>query len=200
MRLFKFISGLVMLLLLIAASGCGRSPDTTLYTLTALAPKSAHSAMVPLSVSVGPISLPDLVDRPEMVIRVSANKVKLLETHLWAEPLRSEIPHLMAENLTRLLRPARVFVYGQTAVPPAQYRVMMDIQRFEFRPEAGVDIGAYWSIQRTSDKSILKTAHSQVHQAVTKAGYDAVVAAYSSALETVCADIARSLSGLKLKQ
>jgi hypothetical protein len=34
--------------------------------------------------------------------------VDILETHHWAESLKSEIPRLLAENLARLLRPARV--------------------------------------------------------------------------------------------
>jgi hypothetical protein len=190
------MSKLVLLFLLVAAAGCGRSPDTTLYTLTALAPESAHSTDASLTVSVGPVSVPDLVDRPELVLRVSANRVKLLETHLWAEPLRSEIPRLMVENLTRLLRPARVFVYGQNAVPEAQYQVFMDIQRFEFKPGKGVNIEAFWSIRRQSNKKVLQTGHSLVHQPVEKAGYDAVVAAYSQALEQICSDIATALRNM----
>lgn len=195
MTISRLMLGMAALVVLVAASGCGRSPDASFYTLSALAPESAPSSSNSLSISVGPVTLPDLVDRPQMVIRVADNRVELLENHLWAEPLKSEIPRLIAENLSRLLRPANVSVYGQNTVQDAQYHVLMDIRRFDSIPGAGVTIEALWSVRRDADKSVLKTGHSLVHQPVEKAGYGAVAAAYSRALAVICDDIAKVLRG-----
>lgn len=193
MTLRRFVSGILILIWLIAISGCGRSPDTIFYTLTALAPEPASSSGASLSVSVGPVTLPDLVDRPQLVIRVAKNRVELLDAHRWAEPLRSEIPRLMAQNLSRLLHSTRVFVYDQNTALDAQYRVLIDIQRFESQPDKGVTIEALWSIRREPGDKVMHTSHSLVHQPVENTGYDAVAAAYSRALAIVCGDIAKIL-------
>ncbi len=195
MTISRLMLGMVSLVVIVASFGCGRSPDASFYTLSALAPQSASFTANTLSISVGPVALPDLVDRPQLVMRIGDNRVELLENHLWAEPLKSEIPRLMAENLSRLLRPANVSVYGQYTVQNAQYHVLMDIRRFDSMPGVGVTIEALWSIRRDNDKTVFKTGRSLVSQPVEKAGYDAVAAAYSRALMVICGDIAKALRG-----
>ena len=53
------------------------------------APESAPPGTTSFSVSVGPVTLPMVVDRPQLVLRVSDNRVDILEMHRWAEPLKS---------------------------------------------------------------------------------------------------------------
>lgn len=192
MRTIRFVLSMAALLLLAFTSGCGSSPNATFYTLTALAPESSSTSSASLTISVGPVTLPALDDRPQLVIRTADNKVDLLEFHRWAAPLTSELPRMIAQNLSRLLRPARVFVYDQSPFKKAQYRVLMDIQRFEAVPGAGVTIEALWSIRRNADGSVVKAGHSLVHQPVEKPGYSAVVAAYSRALASICGNIAKT--------
>ena len=103
----------------------------TFYTLSAMSPEAASPAASLRAVAVGPVTLPELVDRPQLVIRVAADRVDIVETERWAEPLKSEIPRLLAENLARLLRPARVSTIDQSESRDAEYRVLVDIQRFE---------------------------------------------------------------------
>ncbi len=180
--------------LLVAASGCARSPVVNFYTLTAVAPEAASPAAAYHSVVVGPVTLPELVDRPQLVIRVDANRVDILETYRWAEPLKNEIPRLLAENLARLLRPARVSTYGQSASRDAEYRVLVDIQRFESIPGDGVTIGSLWSVSRNAVGAIPRKGRSLVHEPAVGAGYDALVAAHGRALAAISRDIAQALS------
>src|SRR5512137_88877 len=87
-------------------TGCA-SPRTNFYTLNvAAAPDATAPAME--AVAVGPVSLPALLDRPQLVVRTAPNRVEFLETHRWAEPLKSELPRVIAADLTRLLNQARV--------------------------------------------------------------------------------------------
>ncbi|MGB9081412.1 MAG: PqiC family protein [Desulfuromonadaceae bacterium] len=184
---------IVTLSLAVALAGCSRSPRVTFYTLEsgAQVEAAASAAAVP-SVAVGPVTLPEVVDRPQLVVRVAANRVEILETHRWAEPLKSEIPRLMAENLRRLLGSARVSSYLQHAGVDADYRVLVDIQRFESSPGEAVTIEAVWSLRRSAGGAP-KTGRSLVREPVDAAGYDPLVAACGRALLAVSRDLAGAI-------
>jgi hypothetical protein len=175
------------------AAGCGRSPGVSFYTLTAMAPEATVPTTTTRAVAVGPVTLPDLIDRPQLVIRVAANRVEILETHRWAESLKSEIPRLLAENLARLLRPARISAYQQSASRDAEFRVLVDIQRFETIPGEGVTIEALWSVRRIAVGATPRKGHSLVSEPVGGTDYDALVAAHGRALAAISGDIAQAL-------
>jgi uncharacterized lipoprotein YmbA len=126
------------------------------------------------------------------VVRVAANRVEILETHRWAEPLKSEIPRLIAENLRRLLGSSRVSSYLQNAGVDADYRVLVDIQRFESLPGEAVTIEAVWSLRQVTGGT-QKTGRSLVREPVDAVGYDPLVAAYGRALLAVSRDLATAI-------
>jgi len=173
-------------------AGCGRSPRVTFYTLEPGAPVEAPAAGALPAITVGPVTLPELVDRPQLVVRVAANRVEILEAHRWAEPLKSEIPRLIAENLSRQLGSGRVSSYLQNAGADADYRLLVDFQRFEATPGEAVIIEAGWSLRRAGGRTP-KTGRSVVRETVGAGGYDALVAAYGRALRAVSADLARAV-------
>ena len=189
----SFTLRIITICLAVALAGCSRSPRVTFYTLEpgAQVETAAAATAVP-AVAVGPVTLPEVVDRPQLVVRVAANRVEILETHRWAEPLKSEIPRLIAENLGRLLGSSRVSSYLQHAGADADYRVLVDIQRFESSPGESVTIEAVWSLRRAAGGAP-KTGRSLVREPVGAEGYDPLVAAYGRALLAVSRDLARAI-------
>lgn len=183
--------------LAVALVGCSRSPQVTFYTLDAGMRLDRASAKAVPVVVVGPVTLPELVDRPQLVLRVASNRVDILEAHRWGESLRSEISRLIAENLGGLLGSSGVSSYLQQSVAEAEYRVMVDIKRFEAVPGEAVTIDVVWSLRRASGGDRI-TGHSLLREPfATPAGaeaYDPVVAAYGRALLSLSGDIAKAIS------
>lgn len=194
MRNFAF--WLSVLSLTLTLTGCSRSPRVSFYTLESAAQidSSATISAVP-TIAVGPVTLPDVVDRPQLVMRVAANRVEILESHRWAEPLKSEIPRLIAENLGNLLGSSRVSSYLQNTGSDAEYRLFVDIQRFESLPGEAVTVEAIWSLRHAAGGSP-KTGRSLVREPVSADGYDPLVAAYSRALLAVSRDLATAIRGV----
>ena len=194
MKMRRFGIGMIMVCWsAVALTGCSRSPRVTFYTLEATAtPETAPPAATSISVAVGPVTLPQVVDRPQLVIRVAANRVDILEMQRWAAPLKSEIPRLIAENLARQLGPARVSVYPQTASESVDYRVFIDIQRFDATPGEGVTVDALWSVRHTGGGTS-RTGRSVVNEKVAGESYDVLVAAYGRAFAAVSKDIAQAI-------
>ena len=192
MMTLRFLTAMTILCLTAALlTGCSRSPRVTFYTLNAAATPDAASPAA-ASVAVGPVTIPSLLDQPQLVVRTSANRVDILETHRWAEPLKSEIPRIIAEDLAVLLPQARVSSYPQNAGLDADYRVQVDIQRLEMTAGKGVDLDALWSVRR-SGESVAKTGRSVISEPASAGGYDSLVAAQSRALAVLSRDLARAL-------
>jgi len=192
MKMHCSITGMTILCLAVALlGGCSSSPRVTFYTLNVAATDETPAPTIN-SVAIGPITLPDLLDRPQLVVRTSANRVEILETHRWAESPMSEIPRIIAADLGILLKPARVSTYPQNAGLEADYRALLDIQRFEMTAGEGVGLEVLWSVRR-SDGGVPKTGRTVVSEPVGAAGYDALVAAQSRALAAVSRDLARAL-------
>ncbi len=144
--------------------------------------------------AVGPISLPEVVDRPQLVVRSGPNKVTLIDEHRWAESLKGEIPRVIAENLSRLLATGQVWAYPQNVTGPFDYRVLVDIQRFESTPGQIAAIDALWTIQRPSKEGVvLKSGRSTVQQPIAGQEYDALVSAHSRALAAISGEIAEAI-------
>jgi uncharacterized lipoprotein YmbA len=147
------------------------------------------------SVSVETPTVPELVDRLHLVERTHTNQIEIREFHRWAEPLKSSIPRLLAENLSRLLESDRISSYPQNMGSDADFRVFVDFHRFESEGSA-VSVDALWNIRRTADggqKSGQKSGRMRIREVTGGQGYESVVAAYTRALSALSSDIAQAL-------
>ncbi|HET7158024.1 MAG TPA: ABC-type transport auxiliary lipoprotein family protein, partial [Burkholderiales bacterium] len=99
-------------------AGCGTSPPERFYTLASEpAPTlSANTLANAVSIIVGPVSVPELVDRPQFVVRSGANRVEIAEQSRWAAPLKHEIPRVIADHLARFIEGARTTTSASRAV------------------------------------------------------------------------------------
>jgi hypothetical protein len=175
--------------LLLAA--CGSSPKERYYTLTAdaSAPVTGTSA---LSIAVGPVTVPEAVDQPQIVAQVGANQVAMYEYQRWASPLKGEIARVIAANLAQELGTPRVWSYAQATLPKRDYQVLVDVQRFDSVLGEAVTVEALWTI-RPAEGGKAKTGRSSVRQATAGDGFDALAAAHSRALARVSQDIAAAI-------
>lgn len=186
---------LVLVPLALAAAilaGCA-SPHASFYRLAADPSLTAMTASPPKqSVIVGPVTVPDLVDRPQIVTRSTNNEVAIDEYARWGEPIRSSIADAIAGDLTLLLGSDRVAVASRAVADPQAWRVRVDIQQFESVPGDAVAIDAHWSIHRFGDDATL-SGRSLVREPVSGTDYGALVAAHSRALASVSRDIATAI-------
>jgi uncharacterized lipoprotein YmbA len=188
---------LITLLTATALAGCGASPQARFYTMSPGAALGQADSKAPFSVAIGPVSVPDMIDRPQIVTRDGANQVMINEFARWAGPLKSEIPRVIAGNLTRLLNGAPVYTYPQSASVKADYKVLLDVQQFDSELGDAATLEVLWSVQPTKGGEP-KTGRAVVREPTgadkgADKGYDALVAAHSRALMAVSRDIAAAI-------
>jgi uncharacterized lipoprotein YmbA len=173
-------------------SGCGSSPKSTFYTLSSGAPPAPAPATAPFSVAIGAVTVPDIIDRPQLVVRAAANQVTINEFARWAAPLKDEIPRVIADNLTQLLNGARVATHPQAGNTDTDYLVTIGVQRFDSALGDAATIEVLWTV-RPPKGGAPRSGRSVVREPAGAAGYDALVAAHSRALAAVSRDIAEAL-------
>jgi uncharacterized lipoprotein YmbA len=171
--------------------GC-KSPSAAFYTLSADAPAASMSAARPLSVVVGPVTIPDVVNRPQIVTRMEGNEVAVNEYARWAQPLKGEIARVIADDLAALLNTPQVSVFDGAADPLTAWHVRVDVMRFESMPGEDVTVDARWTV-RPPGKGRAIYGRSVALEAVSGPGMGAVVAAHNRALATVSRDIAAAV-------
>ena len=187
-----FALGLVAVLV----AGCASSPLSKFYQLSPLQNRTMITRDASLKktemIAVGPVCIPDYLDRPQIVSRAGENELRLSEFDRWAGSLESDITRVLVEDISSLL-PAERF----SAVPwtpylesqvPASYRVEVLVDRFDGRLGDSVLLKAQWAVF-AKNRSMLLKRETLIRERINGGSYDALVGAMSGALEKLSSDI-----------
>jgi len=180
-------------IVVILAAGCGSTPSSRFYTLSAT--PAPAGTLSDLSVAVGPVTVPAVVDRPQIVVSAGANQVRLDEFNRWASPLQSNISRVVADNLAAILGTPRVSLFPQTMSAAADYRVAIQVQSFDSAPGDAATLDAVWTVSRSKDGRS-QTGRTALREASPSGGYDGVAAAHSRALARMSRDITDAIQAL----
>jgi uncharacterized lipoprotein YmbA len=94
-----------------------------------------------------------------------------------------------------MLGTPRVSLFQQSLNADADYRVAIEVQRFESAPGEAATLNAVWIVRRTKDGKT-ETGRTALREPASDKGYDALVAAHSRALARMSQDIADALRAL----
>ena len=174
-----------LLVLTVTLTACGSTGGKErFFTLNAPEPPAAAEGAP--SVAVVSVSVPDLVDRPQIVVRAGPNQVGMNEQARWAEPLRGAIARVVSANLAAAMNGK---VAPQRGDP--DYRVTLDVQRFESTLGGDVLIDAVWSVApKTGERRVGRTV---AREKARGPDYDGLAAAHSAALATISKEIAAAI-------
>ena len=194
------VCGFACCVYLMVLAGCASSRPSQFYALTSLdsaqAPKGALSENHGAILAVGPLVIPEYLDRPQIVTRSSENELKVDEFHRWGGSLHNDMMRVMVENLAALFPPDRFTVMGW--VPPLEakltydYRVAIEVVRFDGYSQGMVSLKARWELFG-KERSLLLITESNITEQINGSGYDALVGAMSRALEKLAGEIAEGL-------
>jgi len=190
-RLFLIAFGAVIF------TNCGATAPSRFYTLESTASPEGVSA-ASYAVTVGPVSIPASVDRPQFVVQVAPNRVEVDEFNRWASPLDDNIARVIAGNLSVLLGTPRVARSPLANFDPA-YRVTIDVQRFESVAAKSALVEAVWAV-RSSAGGETRSGRTVASEPVQGEGFDALAAAHSRALAQVSRDIAAAIRAAEEKK
>jgi uncharacterized lipoprotein YmbA len=134
-------------------AACGSTPRTEYYLLSAEAPPAAARAQP--AIGIAELKVAEYLQRPEMVIMESANRLSLRDYHRWAEPLADGVQRTVALNLGALLETDGVRVRPWPREWSPQWLLRLSIARLDVGSDV-VELVANWSLARegeTRDRS-----------------------------------------------
>lgn len=178
----------VMAMALLAACA---SPPSHFYTLSRTQETWLGTA-TSAGIAVGPVSIPESVNRPEMVVQVGPNRVAVDEVNRWAAPLQAEIQRVLMENLAQLLGTSRISRYPQGPITSPDFRAEIDVLRFDLAPGDSASLDVLWTVRGKSEKDIT-TGRTTLREPLSGTDYDAMAAAQSRALGTLSRDLAQAI-------
>jgi hypothetical protein len=149
----------------------------------------------PATIGVTPVRIPAYVDRPQIVTRKGPDEISLTEFDRWGEPLVDGVPRTIAENLGLLLPNDRVALLPWAGMRAPQYRVVVDVARFDGTLGPGVLLEASWRILGAEGKT-LREARFALSEPAAEPAYSALVAAMSRCLGGLSREIAAALKSL----
>ncbi len=180
-------------------AGCATTPPPSLYLLDFPAQPELAGIEHGLAVGIGPVELPKYLDRPQIVTRAGGNRLRTSESHQWAEPLKDSISRVLVVEVGRRLDSNRVYVLPRRVRTPLDWRVDLDIGRFDGAPDTEAVLAARWSLFQGEGKEPVSTRVTVQSMPVTGAGYDGLVAAQIRLLEGLGAEIAGEIASRRTR-
>jgi hypothetical protein len=184
----------------IILSGCGTSPPSKFYALNAVKAQDVSGQVTTaphiVLVAVGPIQIPEYLDRPQIVTRTAQNDLTFNEFDRWGGSLRDDIERVLIEDLSGLLASNGAAVLSWQRRTTGGYRVPVEVNRFDAVPGGSVLLKATWGIASHDGTKVFLTQAFSINQALSGNDYNTVVAGMSQALGALSQEIATSVKSL----
>jgi len=193
--------GLAVCMVIFILTGC-RSATTPIefYALTPLigAPEADKATGLgdAVAVGVGPLQMPKIIDRPQIVSRTGLNRINVDEFHRWAGSIYEDFLTVLALNLSALLQTNWVAAYPWEEYFDPDYRVYLEVNQFDGRLGEYALLNITWTVTGRQPGDILRVRNSVIKEAVQSADYEAFVAAESRILAALSREMAREIMAI----
>lgn len=149
---------LVAVGLALSTAGCRTSPPARFYSLSSLQAPAARSPAAehaPL-VAVGPVTIPDSVDRPEIVTAIGPHEVAVHDFDRWAGDLGKDLTQALLQDLAAALPPDRFSVVPwepSSSVSRSARRITVNVTRFDLTVGGAAVLEAEWTLLEAGGKT-----------------------------------------------
>ena len=183
----------LLLALVLCFSACaGKSASSKFYVLSPL-PQSKLSEPGGTTIGVFPVVMPDYLDRPQIVTRVSENEIEIEEFSRWAEPLKESFYTVLVDNLSGLLNSEKVIKTAQNLGVPLTLQVGVEVLQFDGALGGDGVLNVRWALFEAEGKKLLVAKRSLFKEPTGAATYEALVAAESRAVAALSREIAEAI-------
>ena len=200
-HILRKISPMVLLAAVLFAGCRGSAPKIEFYALNSpsgITPKANPAdAYQNVSVGVGPVSIPEILDRPQIVTRSGPNKLEVDDFHRWAGRLEDDFARVLANNISVLLSTDQVAIYPWDPGFKPQYQVTLNIQHFEGQWGREVLLEVFWKVIEPQGQTALNIKKTVVKEPLPANDYEALISIKSRAVATLGQEIVQEIQQLQ---
>jgi len=195
----KISKRLMPLLISTLLSACLSTPSTSFYVLESLSKPPASSAEVVKKrlIGIGPVSMPAFLERKQIVTRMPDNSIQIAEFHQWAAPLKDNVTQVLTHNLANLQPNDIIRAYPWIAYGAVDYRIIVDIFRFDTTSQQTVNLEANWAIMDEKTHTLLRNGRSKIEHTLDDPTYPGTVKALNKILSEFSQGLSLALDKIK---
>lgn len=201
---YRFIFLPLAACLISLLAGCfGTSLPTRYYTLSPPENRGGPApAVYDAVLAVGPVNIPDYLDRRQIVSRTGQNGIVLAEFDQWGGSLDDEITRVLVTGIAERMDSLHIAVlfgkFPAMADTGRDYRIPVKVSRFDGIRGGTVVLNAVWGVVEKRDKreKYLFTQESAITEDVAGNSYEALVAAMGRAVGKLGREMADRLAPL----
>jgi len=165
------------------------------YTLTEIPASSRQStAAGALPVRLDRVTIPTELDRAQLVRRIDATRLQIVESDRWAAPLEDTIRRVLSDDLASRLPANMVANPNEPSVGEKRQSLSVDIQEFYGDSNCKVTLRAAWVLKQPDSQSSHGTEDAQIPADSDCSGAGAIPAAMSKALAQLSERIAAAVA------
>ncbi|MCO6411434.1 MAG: membrane integrity-associated transporter subunit PqiC [Thiogranum sp.] len=182
----------VLVLLQGACTLGGVTQPSRFYLLSAdaAAPALQPASAKPVSLVIDAVSLPDIVDRPQIVTRLDANRIQLSEFDRWAGDLKENLVSVLAQNLMAQLNTQDIAYFPAQSAGHPDFRITLRFFRFDGRLGEQVRIAGVWQLLDGREGCRIESQGFDITETPAGSGYAEFVSAMSAGVAKLSESIA----------
>ena len=183
-------------ILCLAVTACSKSPESRLYLLhpPAADGKPVTEASRAPMIFVDPVTVSPYFDRSQLVTRVDGTRVQFAEFDVWAELVSGLITRKLVDELATHFDPDTTMATPRRRFVEPDYRVLVEIIRFDADSAGTVTLDARWTVLAGADERFVETGRERVEETVADpASFDERVAALSGTLAVLSERVATKI-------
>jgi uncharacterized lipoprotein YmbA len=173
--------------------GCyGGGAQYAFYKLPSVNGTSAHSEAQKTGrwvIGLGPLDIPDYLERAAIITRVSDTRLAVNDDHRWAGSLRDDILRVLAAHLEQHHSVKEVVVFPWAPKIEPDFRFKVEIKTFEGAPGEQVTLKAVWFLTTSRPDQATLRRISLVQKKTNGHGMEALVTAMAGALSGLSRDM-----------
>ncbi len=204
-KMYGVISSCLLMLLLMVVGclnlGQGTSQPSRFFVLNSLYGLDPETKPITTfgagGIGLGPIALPDYLDRPQIVTRVSENEFRLASFSRWAEPLKANFERIFAENLAVLLSTDRIYFFPFPAGVTIDYQIEVQVARFDGMPGDHCELRVYWEILSPVSNETITRGQARLIKPSPEPELSALINIQSELMVEFSREIATALSAIE---
>jgi uncharacterized lipoprotein YmbA len=183
-------------------ASCATNVATRFYTLSTPVKSTQPAAKTTaISIEVLPVSVPERLKRPQLVISTQGTQLKILEQDRWVSSFNDELRDVFASGIVAQVGAVDVARGGRIANQPI-YRIAITLRQLDAVPGDKIQANFGWIITRLDTGSVVsKDTVISCQLTITKpvgSSIDAVVQGMQAAVTEVVTAISANVTSLNV--
>lgn len=193
----RYVITLVVLTLTLTACMGAPTRPAQFYLLTPdpgqpVAGRSA--AAPPLSIGLGPVTVPEIYDRPQIVTRTDSHQIQLAEFDRWGGDLNKELTRTLTRNLMGRLNTHSVVLYPWSGRYKPDFQISIRFFRLDGQLDSSAVLEGVWRLLDGDRGCELAAHHFTIEEPAGATGYPGLIEAISHGVARLSQEIAEQVA------